>query len=96
MGARGVMSHSIVFVEPKNKFSECLNGDIILYKSKSAKLMCAEYAGGVLASYPSNALMEPENGKPPIKEAFWSPLKVNDVGNARLIGRVHSTLLRFS
>ena len=96
MGARGIMSQSIVFVEPKNKFSECLNGDIILYKSKSAKLMCAEYAGGVLASYPSNASMEPENGKPPIEGAFWSPMKIDDVGNSRLIGRVHSTLLRFS
>ena len=96
MGAKGIMSHSIVFVEPKNKFSECSDADIVLYKSYSAKLMCAEYAGGILASYPSHASMEPDNGKPPIKGAFWSPLKINDVGNARLIGKVHSTLLRFS
>ena len=96
MGARGIMSHSIVFVEPKNKFSECSNGDIVLYKSHSAKLMCAEYAGGILASYPSHASLEPEDGKPPFKQAFWAPLKTSVIGNARLIGKVHSTLLRFS
>ena len=96
MGARGIMSHSIVFVEPKNKFSECSNGDIVLYKSYSAKLMCAEYADGILASYPSHASLEPEDGKPPFKEAFWAPLKASVIGNARLIGNVRSTLLRFS
>ena len=96
MRARGIMSHSIVFVEPKNRFSECSNGDIVLYKSYSAKLMCAEYASGILASYPSPASSEPEDGKPPFKEAFWEPLKTSVIGNARLIGKVHRTLLRFS
>ena len=96
MGARGIMSHSTVFVEPKNKFSECSNGDIVLYESYSAKLMCAEYAGGVLSSYSSHASLEPEDEKPPFNEAFWELLKTSVIGNARLIGNVRSTLLRFS
>ena len=93
MGARGIVGHSTVVVEPKKSFQDLDEGDIVLYKSNSIGLMCAEYRNDLLACYPSDARVMPEQFSH-IGQEFWSPIKAKDVGK-RLIGKVKQAMIKF-
>ena len=94
MGARGIFQNSTVVVEPKKSFKELDDGDIILYKSISLGLLCAEYRNQMVAYYPTNASQWPQEFNDN-KEPYWAPIKSKDIGDKRLIGRVKQAMVKF-
>ena len=94
MGARGIFQNSTVVVEPKKSFKELDDGDIILYKSISVGLLCAEYRDYMVIYFPTNANHWPQEFNDN-KEPYWAPIKSKDIGDKRLIGRVKQTMLKF-
>ncbi|MGB2069371.1 MAG: hypothetical protein ACPHY9_07440 [Candidatus Puniceispirillaceae bacterium] len=95
MGARGINSQCLVVVEPRNRISDCRDGDIILYRSRSVGLMCAEYRNGMLVCYPTDATVMPEEFNE-LGSGFWAPLEAGVIGEKRLIGKVTRSVLQFS
>jgi hypothetical protein len=94
MGAKGIFGNSTVVVEPKKSFKELNDGDIILYKSNSVGLLCAEYRNHMLNYYPADANNMPQEFNNS-NELYWSPIKTKDVGDKRLVGKVIQTMLKF-
>jgi hypothetical protein len=95
MGARGISSQCLVVVEPRNRISDCRDGDIILYRSRSVGLMCAEYRNGMLVCYPTDATVMPEEFNE-LGSGFWAPLDAGVIGEKGLIGKVTRSVLQFS
>ena len=94
MGAKGIFGNSTVVVEPKKSFKEINDGDIVLYKSITLGLLCAEYRDHMLIYYPTLASHWPQEFNDQ-NEPYWSPIKTKDVGDKRLIGKVIQTMLKF-
>ena len=94
MGAKGIFGNSTVVVEPKKSFKEINDGDIVLYKSITLGLLCAEYRDHMLIYYPTLASHLPQEFNDQ-NEPYWSPIKTKDVGDKRLIGKVIQTMLKF-
>jgi transcriptional regulator with XRE-family HTH domain len=94
MGAKGIFGNSTVVVEPKKSFKELNDGDIILYKSNSVGLLCAEYRNHMLNYYPADANNMPQEFNNS-NELYWSPIKTKDVGDKRLVGKVIQMMLKF-
>ena len=94
MGAKGIKGQSIVVVEPKKSFKDLNDADVILYKSKTLGLCCAEYHKDVITFFPTMANMYPVEFND-FNEPYWSPIKIKDIGDKRLIGKVIQTMLKF-
>lgn len=97
MGAKNIGGLCTIIVKPLDSFSQCNDGDIVAYESKSYKLLCGEYNSGLLSFHPQNPNYMPDEFK---EDGYcnyqdWSPIPIEMITDDRLLGKVIHAVMDF-
>lgn len=91
MGAMGIMSYSTVVVKPYKNKKDIINGDIVLYQSRTCGLLCAVIESNYICYYPRTPTEYPDTFT---KEDSWRPVKLKNL-TGNIIGKVIQCMNKF-